>query len=135
MNQYIITEDGFNELDAYFFEQKDPGVTTLWINLKNKEFQRYNPQAERDKVLDRLDKEIEIRENEMNRKGGFEENLVTASGYYASAGAFNWVRVVLIAGLRTPAPEQKSHCDKCDHWDICEGCPYTDERTPAPEEP
>jgi hypothetical protein len=21
-----------------------------------------------------------------------------------------------------------SHCDKCDHWDICEGCPYTDER-------
>jgi hypothetical protein len=22
-----------------------------------------------------------------------------------------------------------SHCDKCDHWDCCEGCPYTDERT------
>ena len=61
----------------------------------------------RDKVLDRLDKEIEIRENEMNRKGGFEENLVTASGYYASAGAFNWVRVVLIAGLPTPTPEER----------------------------
>ena len=45
MNQYIMTEDGFKELDAYFFEQKDPGVTTLWINLKNKEFQRYNPQS------------------------------------------------------------------------------------------
>ena len=45
MNQYIVTEDGFKELDAYFFEQKDPGVTTMWINLKNKEFQRYNPQS------------------------------------------------------------------------------------------
>ena len=56
MNQYIITEDGFKELDAYFFEQKDPGVTMMWINLKNKEFQRYNPQAERDKVLDLLEK-------------------------------------------------------------------------------
>jgi len=25
-----------------------------------------------------------------------------------------------------------SHCDKCDHWDICEGCPYTDERGASP---
>ena len=26
-----------------------------------------------------------------------------------------------------------SECDKCDHWDICEGCPYTDERQKAGE--
>ena len=26
-----------------------------------------------------------------------------------------------------PTVEQ-SHCDQCDHWDCCEGCPYTDER-------
>ena len=58
MNQYIITEDGFKELDAYFFEQKDPDVTTMWINLKNKEFQRCNPQAERDKVLDEYNDEL-----------------------------------------------------------------------------
>ena len=37
----------------------------------------------------------------------------------------------------TPAVE--NHCDKCDHWDMCEGCPYTDERathtgTPAPDD-
>lgn len=36
------------------------------------------------------------------------------------------------------APSGENHCDKCDHWDMCEGCPYTDERsathtsTPAP---
>ena len=36
--------------------QKVPDVTTMWINLKNKEFQRCNPQAERDKVLDLLEK-------------------------------------------------------------------------------
>ena len=57
-------------------------------------------QSERDKVLDRLDKEIHIREDEMNRKAGLEENLVTISGYYASAGALNWVRKVLIDGSR-----------------------------------
>ena len=56
--------------------------------------------TERDRVLDRLDKEIHIREDEMNRKAGLEENLVTVSGYYASAGALNWVRTVLIEGLR-----------------------------------
>ena len=56
--------------------------------------------SEREKVLDSLDKEIRIREDEMNRKAGLEENLVTISGYYASAGALNWVRVVLIEGLR-----------------------------------
>ena len=55
---------------------------------------------EREKVLDRLDKEIHIREDEMNRKAGLEENLVTISGYYASAGALNWVRKVLIDGSR-----------------------------------
>lgn len=27
-----------------------------------------------------------------------------------------------------------SHCDQCDHWDMCEGCPYTDERSTAPEQ-
>lgn len=21
-----------------------------------------------------------------------------------------------------------SHCDQCDHWDMCVGCPYTGER-------
>ena len=57
-------------------------------------------QSRRDKVLDRLDKEIHIREDEMNRKAGLEENLVTMSGYYASAGALNWVRKVLIDGSR-----------------------------------
>jgi hypothetical protein len=64
-------------------------------------------QSERDTVLDRLDKEIAIRENEMNRKGGLTDNIVTASGYYASAGALNWVRVVLIDGLRQQAGEQE----------------------------
>ena len=57
-------------------------------------------QSEMEKVLDKLDKEIHIREDEMNRKAGLEENLVTASGYYASAGALNWVRKVLIDGSR-----------------------------------
>ena len=57
-------------------------------------------QSEREKLLDRLDKEIHIREDEMNRKAGLEENLVTMSGYYASAGALNWVRKVLIDGSR-----------------------------------
>lgn len=31
-------------------------------------------------------------------------------------------------------PIEENHCDKCDHWDICEGCPYTEDRatnTPA----
>jgi len=57
-------------------------------------------QSRRDKVLDRLDKEIHIREDEMNRRAGLEENLVIMSGYYASAGALNWVRKVLIDGSR-----------------------------------
>ena len=56
--------------------------------------------AENKRVLDRLDKEIAIRENEMNRKGNLEDNLTTATGYLTSAGALNWVRVVLIDGLR-----------------------------------
>ena len=87
--------------------------------------------TDQDKVLDRLDKEIKIRENEMNRKGGLEENLVTVSGYYASAGALNWVRVVLIDGLRsTPAPEDKFRCKQCGQFsEECE-C----EESPAPEQ-
>jgi hypothetical protein len=56
--------------------------------------------AARQKVLDRLDKEIATRENEMNRKGNLEDNLTTATGYLTSAGALNWVRVVLINGMR-----------------------------------
>ena len=32
-----------------------------------------------------------------------------------------------------PAAKDDSHCDMCEHWDICEGCPYTDERT-TPEQ-
>jgi len=55
---------------------------------------------EREKILDRLDKEIATREDEMNRKAGLEDNIVTMSGYYASAGALNWVRTVLIEGIR-----------------------------------
>ena len=57
-------------------------------------------QSDGEKVLDRLDKEIHIREDEMNRRAGLEENLVIMSGYYASAGALNWVRKVLIDGSR-----------------------------------
>jgi hypothetical protein len=60
----------------------------------------------REDVLTRLDKEIAIRENEMNRKGGLEDNITTASGYAAAAGALNWVRVVLIDALRTPVKKQ-----------------------------
>lgn len=55
---------------------------------------------ERNQTLDRLDKEIAIRENEMNRKGNLEDNLTTAAGYFTAAGALNWVRVVLIDGSR-----------------------------------
>ena len=22
----------------------------------------------------------------------------------------------------------ENYCNRCDHWDMCEGCPYTDER-------
>ena len=93
MNQYIITEDGFNELDAYFFEQKDPGVTTVWINLKNKEFQRCNAQAERDKVLDKLTERIKR----------FEEHQVfciTRNQIWTCDKIRGF-----IAELRTPAPE------------------------------
>lgn len=54
----------------------------------------------REDVLNRLDKEIAIRENEMNRKGNLEDNLTTATGYLTAAGALNWVRVVLIDGSR-----------------------------------
>jgi hypothetical protein len=33
----------------------------------------------------------------------------------------------------TPRVNEENHCDKCDHWDMCEGCPYTDERSrPVP---
>lgn len=56
--------------------------------------------AELDAALTRLDKEIAIRENEMNRKCALEDNITTASGYAAAAGALNWVRVVLIEGMR-----------------------------------
>jgi radical SAM protein with 4Fe4S-binding SPASM domain len=37
-----------------------------------------------------------------------------------------------------PHTNEENHCDKCDHWDMCEGCPYTDERSrplPAPAAP
>ncbi len=26
------------------------------------------------------------------------------------------------------ATVEQNHCDQCDHWDMCEGCPFTDER-------
>jgi hypothetical protein len=68
------------------------------------EVAEFDPEAirkdEQRKILDRLDKEIHIREDEMNRKAGLEDNLTTVSGYYAAAGALNWVRVVLIDGIR-----------------------------------
>jgi hypothetical protein len=54
---------------------------------------------ERERVLKSLEKEISIREDEMNHKAGLEDNIVTVSGYYASAGALNWVREVLIKSL------------------------------------
>jgi len=56
MNQYVITWDGFKLLDAYFLEHSDPVVKMMWINLKNKEFSSYNPQADREAVLDNLRK-------------------------------------------------------------------------------
>jgi hypothetical protein len=56
--------------------------------------------SERETLLARIDKEIAIREHEMNVKGSLEDNITTASGYAAAAGALNWVRVVLIAAER-----------------------------------
>ena len=56
---------------------------------------------EREIALNRLDREIAIRENEMNRKGNLEANITTATGYITAAGALNWVRVVLIDALRS----------------------------------
>lgn len=50
----------------------------------------------RKETLERLEKEIQKREDEMNRKGNLEDNLTTASGYFTAAGALNWVREVLI---------------------------------------
>ena len=35
-------------------------------------------------------------------------------------------------------PIDGNPCDKCDHWDMCEGCPYTEERahrSPSPQQP
>ena len=70
-------------------------------NMENAERHDVKVREEENKqLLDRLDKEIATRENEMNRKAGLNDNIVTVSGYYASAGALNWVRVVLIAGSR-----------------------------------
>jgi radical SAM protein with 4Fe4S-binding SPASM domain len=40
------------------------------------------------------------------------------------------MKALVMAGVQVQIPITKeNHCDKCDHWDICEGCPYTDERT------
>ena len=47
-------------------------------------------------TLNRLKKNIEIREDELARKANSTDNLTTASGYFAAAGALNWVRTVLI---------------------------------------
>jgi hypothetical protein len=55
MNQYIITEDGFADLDKYFLENKDDLIRIAWKNLKDKHIRPY--QSERDKVLDELEKE------------------------------------------------------------------------------
>lgn len=55
---------------------------------------------EREQILSRLDEEIAIRESEMSRKGNLEDNLTTATGYHTASGALNWVRKVLIDGLR-----------------------------------
>jgi hypothetical protein len=50
---------------------------------------------------------------------------IEREGFYRGMNAtYNYIRQLRQAG---------SHCDKCDHWDICEGCPYTDERQQAGE--
>ena len=111
MNQYIITEEERKKMLKLWsviqqhIDWQHNACHTLDLTVQEAynlmENVRSHPyQSERDKVLDRLDKEIHIREDEMNRKAGLEENLVTMSGYYASAGALNWVRKVLIDGSR-----------------------------------
>ena len=45
MNQYIITEDGFADLDKYFLENKDDLIRIAWKNLKDKHIHPY--QSER----------------------------------------------------------------------------------------
>jgi hypothetical protein len=77
------------------------------IQKQRKEAARTATLAENKRVLDRLDKEIATRENEMNRKGNLEDNLTSATGYLVSAGALNWVRVVLIDGLRQSTAAQE----------------------------
>jgi len=95
MNQYIITEEELAEMVCDFYNGFFSAGSDIATTVRSHPYQ-----SERDTVLDRLDKEIHIREDEMNRKAGLEENLVTMSGYYASAGALNWVRKVLIDGSR-----------------------------------
>ena len=35
--------------------------------------------------------------------------------------------------LKHRKKSQVNHCDQCDHWDMCEGCSYTDERKAEPK--
>ena len=56
MNQYIITDEGLTDLEKYFMEHKDDLFRIAWKNFKDKHISPYNPQAERERFLDKLDK-------------------------------------------------------------------------------
>ena len=67
----------------------------MWATDEITEHEKYAADAGREKILIGLDKEIAVREYEMNRKAGLEDNMTTATGYYTAAGALNWVRKMI----------------------------------------
>lgn len=100
IDEMITHFKGFEDQDSFKYNASD--IVGYLGNFEKREQLRQHRGKVRNEsdLLDRLDKEIAIRENEMNRKGGLTDNIVTASGFYASAGALNWVRTVLINALR-----------------------------------
>lgn len=102
---------------------------------------KYNPQSEKrytpvqlgeiSKICKLCDYEPDCKEHDAairkdERDKFLKRMLECISQYEMLPNGMDFVIEDLLAELRQ---EDESHCDKCDHWDICEGCPYTDERT------
>jgi hypothetical protein len=65
-------------------------------------------QSAREQVLQSLLNVVKTREDEMSRKANLTENMTTATGYFTSAGALNWVVQEIEKSLRAPTTKEQS---------------------------
>jgi hypothetical protein len=112
MTDYVISEDQLKSVIDLTEEMcETPGWVIniqpiaqrrmdIIIAIRSRQLSEHDA-AIRNATLTSLLQVVKIREDEMARKANLTENMTTATGYFTSAGALNWVVQEIEKSLRT----------------------------------